>query len=272
MLRPCAIALVLVLTVGVGRPAQADELVLVSGVTKVGIIEDETETLVRLRTRLGVTGIGHEFIEEIRRHTPEENAAIEAQWKAEGAAEDAERAARRTKREAKAAAAGAHADAQREKGLVLHEGEWLSPQEVKLRLQRERQAQEAANDRRVHQLQEEVHAIEGRTIEAETRAATLEGEVTRVGQLLRERDARVAELERELRAAEDERYRREQHHAHFIRELRLQLADCRARCPPAPWRPGPPTSPPRRQTCRAGLPCPSPRARRRRPTADRVRD
>ncbi len=206
--------------VGLATGAAADEIVMHSGTVTEGVIVEETDTLIQVRTALGVTGIAREFIAEVRRATPEANAALEAGWRREAAEETAKREARRAEREAKKAAARAYAAAQRAMGLVLYDGEWLPRAEAELRVRREQQELEAANHRRIAALQEQAR-------EADHRAAGLEEEIARLNGFLRERDARIATLDDDLAHCEYNLHAVNQRYAFTIHDLQRRLAACR---------------------------------------------
>lgn len=212
----------------------ADQIVLQSGAVKEGIIEEETETLVRLRTRLGVTGIGREFIREVRRASPEANAALQAQWVADSTREAAERDARRAAREAEEEADRAYAAEQRAQGLVLDEGEWVSPTEAELRHRHRQQALDVENNRRLSEMEGRLQAADARVAAAEARAADRDAEIDRLVEQLQDADDRVARAEAALRDCEYDRGRIEQHYLYAIGDLQRRLADCQARCPAPP--------------------------------------
>lgn len=201
------------------EPVAADEVVLKSGLTKVGIIEQETDELIRLRTALGATGISREFVAEVRRATPAENAALEAEWAAQAKAEAAERATRREAREA-------FADAQREKGLILFEGDWVTPEEAGLRREERRASANLA------QLKSSLQVAEQRAAAAELRAATTEAEVTGLRDGLRERDATLDELGGRLREAEYALAHCGEAYQAAIHSLRRRLDACEAQLTP----------------------------------------
>ena len=228
------IALASALAAGVAATATADELVLVSGATKTGVIVEETESLVRLQTPLGITGIGREFIAEIRRATPEANAAILAGWRADAETAASERAARRAERDAAGASERAYTEAQRGKGLVRYDDEWMTPREADLRLQQEQQTLDAANDRRVRDMEAEVHRQEQRSIEAQAQADGLDQELANMQQLLHDRDADMTELEKRIEECKVDRLRTMESYARQIFRLQRQLGDCRAHCPNVP--------------------------------------
>jgi hypothetical protein len=103
--------------------ATADVIVFKSGTAKVGIIQEETPTTVKIRVKDVVIGVSRTNIERIERATPEKNQQLEEKWKEEKEQLAEERAKRREE------AARFEAE-QKEKGLVNVDGKWVSPAEA----------------------------------------------------------------------------------------------------------------------------------------------
>ncbi|GAB4334680.1 MAG: hypothetical protein Kow0099_06860 [Candidatus Abyssubacteria bacterium] len=100
--------------------AFGDIIVFKSGTAKLGIIEEETPTTVKLRVKDVVVGVARSNIERIEYATPEENRELELKWAQERKEMEEEREKRRAERERQEAE-------QKAKGMVNVGGEWLTP-------------------------------------------------------------------------------------------------------------------------------------------------
>lgn len=175
-------------------PARADVIVFKSGLRKVGLIESETPETIRFRTRLGTTGISRDFIAQIERGTPEENAALQRYWAEEAQAAAANRERQAELRRAREQEQQAFEEVQRAKGLVKFDDEWLTPHEAELRLRRRQQELQAGLDRRVGGLEARLEQSEGRVATLERENARLREEVESLLHTVEDKDRTIDEL------------------------------------------------------------------------------
>jgi DNA repair exonuclease SbcCD ATPase subunit len=99
---------------GVPSDGRADTIHLKKGGRITGVIASETETSLEIRTNLGAISLSKGAIATIERATPEENSALESQWKKE-----------RDEEKEKAKASKRFEEEQRAKGLVEYKGTWV---------------------------------------------------------------------------------------------------------------------------------------------------
>ncbi len=110
--------------------AQADVIIFKSGSAKIGIIEEETPTQVKIRVKDIVVGISRSNIEKIEHSTQAENEKLMTKWKEEKEQLDEER---KQKREAE----DKFEAEQKKQGLIEVDGEWMSPGEAEARRQQQ---------------------------------------------------------------------------------------------------------------------------------------
>lgn len=109
--------------------AEADVVLFKTGAAKIGIIEEETPSTVKLRIRDVVIGISRDNIEKIEYATPEENESLRFKWEEEKREAEEER-------ERKRRALEKFEREQQAKGLINVNGEWVTPMEIERRRQR----------------------------------------------------------------------------------------------------------------------------------------
>ncbi|UCD59150.1 MAG: hypothetical protein JSV16_08690 [Candidatus Hydrogenedentota bacterium] len=115
-------ALAIILVAVLNPPLFSDEIYFKSGYSRTAVVIRETEDTITFKTEMGMSTISRDRVDFVEKATQEENRLLFRKWR--------ERELQiKEAREARRAARKRFEDAQKAKGLVKFEGNWMTPEE-----------------------------------------------------------------------------------------------------------------------------------------------